>query len=355
MQIRESASRTLIRALVRFCGIAFIWLVWVLGAAWAALALRFDVRNPALAKVMAASFVLWILALLFIRGTGRKTLVIWAGSVAAVALWWFTLNPSNDRPWQPDVARLPWAEIAGDRVTIHNIRNCDYLTETDYRPHWETKTVQVSQIRGLDLFVVHWGSPWIAHAILSFELADGEYLAMSIEARKTIGQDYSALRGFFRQYNLIYIIAEERDVVRVRTNFRTGEDVRLYRTNTKAADSQHLFLAYMKWINRVKDKPEWYNALTSNCTSGIVSYLRQAKVGGLSTWDWRTLLNGRGDEMLYELGDLTAGKLSFAELSRQALINPVAKQADDAPDFSQRIRAGHPGFSITGVPEPRPE
>lgn len=319
---------------------------------WAAIALYFDARPPFPGALIAAVFLILIVRTLVVTRASRKGLIIWAGSIAAVLVWWFSLSPSNNRNWQPDVAKLPWGEVRGNQVTLHNIRNCDYVTETDYTPHWESMTVDVSQISGVDLFLIHWGSPWIAHAIISFEIADGKYLAMSIEARKTVGQTYSAVRGFFRQYNLIYLIAEERDVVRVRTTFRKGEDVCLYRTKTTPADSRQLFLAYIKWMNNIKNKPEWYNALTSNCTSGVVSFLAQAKVGGISKWDWRALLNGRGDEMLYELGDLQTGNLSFAELKKQALINPVAIKADDAPDFSQRIRAGHPGFSQAGTPIP---
>ncbi len=335
---------------LRFLGICVLWIVCALGTLWATLALYFDVRRPALAISVALIFVLFVLTLLFITRAGRKCFAIWLLSIAAVATWWSMLSPNNSRNWQADVARLPWAEIAGDEATIHNVRNCDYVTEANYTPHWETKTVDFRQIRGVDLFLTHWGSPWIAHAILSFQIANGEYLAVSIEARKTVGQDYSAIRGFFRQYNLIYLVAEERDVVRVRTTFRKDEDVRLYHTMTTPADSRRLFLAYLGWMNEVRNKPKWYNALTSNCTSGITNYLAKAKVGGLSAWNWRTLLNGRGDEMLYDLGDLTRANLSFPDLKKQALINAAARQADNAPDFSQRIRAGHPGFSQTGNP-----
>ncbi|MBV8706715.1 MAG: DUF4105 domain-containing protein [Acidobacteriaceae bacterium] len=337
---------------VRLLIIGVGYISGVLATVWAAAALYFDARPPFPGVLTAAAFLILIVGTLVITRASRKGLFIWAGSIAAVLVWWFSLSPSNNRNWQPDVAKLPWGEVRGDQVTLHNIRNCDYVTETDYTPHWESMTVDVSQIKGVDLFLIHWGSPWIAHAIVSFEITNGKYLALSIKARKTVGQTYSAIRGFFRQYNLIYLLAEERDVIRVRTTFRKGEDVYLYRTKTTPADSQQLFLAYVKWMNAIKSKPEWYNALTSNCTSGVVSYLAQAKVGGISKWDWRTLLNGRGDEMLYELGDLQIGDLPFTELKKQAFINPVARKADDAPDFSQRIRAGRLGFSQAGTPIP---
>ena len=135
-----------------------------------------------------------------------------------------TLKPSNDRAWQPDVAQTAWAEINGDEVTIHNVRNCDYRTATDFTTHYETRTVRLSQITGMDLAINYWGSPWIAHPIVSFQFADGPPLCFSIETRKTIGQVYSTLEGFYRHYTLIYVVADERDCIRLRTNYRR-EDV----------------------------------------------------------------------------------------------------------------------------------
>ena len=160
---------------------------------------------------------------------------------------------------------------------------------------------------------------------------------------KEVGETYSAIGGFFRRYELIYIVAEERDLVRVRTNYRQGEYVYLYHTQTKPEDARRFFVQYLNWINQVHDRPEWYNALTSNCTTSATSYLEATKVGGISNWDIRTILVGKGDQMLYELGDL-AGNLPFPELKRKALINPVAQQADQAPDFSRMIRRNRPGF-----------
>ena len=300
---------------------------------WAAAALWFD---------FPVSWLRWLLApgyMVFAATVGRKRIAIWLASLALIGIWWFSLKPNENRNWQPDVARVPWAEIEGDRATIHNIRNCDYVTESNYTPHWETKTVQLSDIRGVDLFLSHWGTDWIAHAIVSFEFADGNHLATSIEARKTVGQQYSAIRGFFRQFQTMYLISEERDVVRVRSNYR-GESVYLYRTMTTPADARRLFGHYLGWMNQARENPEWYNAVTANCATNFVRYLAEAKVGGISRWDWRTLFVGEGDELLYEKGDLVTGGLPFAELKRRALIRPT-------PDvnFSGQIRVNRPGFT----------
>jgi hypothetical protein len=323
-----------------------IWCVALIATpitVWAIAALYFDfpvswLRVPAaLIYAVLAAAALWTFK-------SQVGIPLWIGSLALVVIWWLSLAPSNNRNWQRDVAEQPWAEINGTLATIHNIRDFEYRTEFDYTPRWETRTVDLSKISGIDLFLTHWGSPWIAHPILSFQFADGTYLAMSIEARKEVGQSYSALRGFFRQFQLIYIVAEERDVVGLRANYRTGENVRLYHTLTKPADARNLFMQYLRWMERIRTNPEWYNALTSNCTTRVISYFSWAKIGGLTRYDWRNLLNGRGDEMLYQLGDLATDGLSFSELAQRAVINGAAKQAGSAADFSHRIREGRPGF-----------
>jgi hypothetical protein len=190
----------------------------------------------------------------------------------------------------------------------------------------------------MDIFFTYWGSPWIAHPVVSFQFGDHDYIAMSIETRKEVGEVYSAVRGFFRYYELIYTVSDERDVVRLRTNYRKGEESYLFHTLATPEHARATFLNYLKKINRIRNRPEWYNALTNNCTTNI------AALAGEPQWDWRVLLNGRADQMLYERGDLATGNLPFAQFKEQAHINAAARAAGDDPDFSRRIREGRAGF-----------
>ncbi|MEP6535816.1 MAG: DUF4105 domain-containing protein [Bryobacteraceae bacterium] len=328
--------------MIRKVGLGVLFTVLAMLSLWAAAALAFDFEVRVLRIPAAIMYLVTVIAIVVLA---RKPILAAGPCFAAFALvlvWWVELPPSNRRNWQGDVAEAAWADVKGPLVTIHNYRNFEYRTETDFTPHWETKVIEVPQIRGIDLFVDYWGSPWIAHVIVSFELANGDHVATSVEARKEAGETYSSIRGFFRQYELIYVVGDERDLVRVRTNYRQGEDVYLYRTRATPERSQKLFLQYMREINQLHKRPQWYNALTSNCTTNIAGLMRDAG-GTVPWWDWRTVLNGKGDQMMYENGDL-AGDLPFAELKRRALINPAAREADKAPDFSQRIRAGRPGF-----------
>jgi hypothetical protein len=327
------------RRLAHFVGRGFALLLTLALTAWAAAALYFDLLpGTSLRTLGASSYGLAMVgALLTFRGRGKAIAICLAG-FALVLAWWLTLKPSNDRAWQPDVAQTAWAEIDGDHVTIHNVRNCDYRTEGDYTPHWETRSYDLAQIRGMDIFLTYWGSPWIAHPIVSFQFGDNDYIAMSIETRKEVGEQYSAIRGFFRYYELIYTVSDERDVVRLRTNYRKGEETYLFHTRATPEHARATLLNYLKKINRIRNRPEWYNALTNNCTTNI------ATLAGEPQLDWRVLLNGRADQMLFERGDLATGNLPFAQLKQQAHINAAARAANDAPDFSRRIRKGRAGF-----------
>jgi hypothetical protein len=329
------------RKTLRFVAIALGGLVILIATAWAAGALYFDLPIGWLRAPSALVYGVAVLAaLLFIKGRWRAPGVVAAGFVAVFG-WWLTIKPGNARNWQPDVAQLAWAEMNGDEVILHNVRNCDYRTETDYTVRWETRTVRLSQITGVDLAINYWGSPWMAHPIASFQFADAAPICFSIETRKQVGQTYSAIGGLYRQFELIYIVADERDVIRVRTNYRHGEDIYLYRTTMTASQAQERFREYVRSLNEIRDHPRWYNAITTNCTTSIRD---QHPVAERIPWDWRLLLNGKGDELMFERKTIVTAGLPFPELKTRSLINPRAKAADAMPNFSELIRIGVPAF-----------
>jgi hypothetical protein len=310
---------------------------------WAGAALYFDLPIQR-AGLPAAMVYLVLIAGLLARIRPLWKAVAWGFTCfAIVCAWWLSLPPSNVRDWQHDVAETAWAEVEGNRVTIHNVRNSIYRTETDYTPRWETRIVDLASIVGADLFITWWGSPWIAHPIMSFHYGEDQYLAFSIEVRKEKGEGYSAVQGFFRKFELIYIVSDERDVVRLRSNYRQGEEVYAYRLRVSPQTARALFLEYVRSLNRLREQAQWYNALTTNCTTDIRKMAIAAAGSDAAVWDWRLLLNGRLDELLHERGRL-AGDLPLPELKQRTHINAVARASGEAPDFSQRIRAGRPGF-----------
>lgn len=319
--------------IVRLVGILFLGIAILIAYAWAFGALWYDGSG----KVFAVLNALAIPALFVFVKPRRIKLGIFAAWFVVVLGWWLSLSPTNEADWQTDVAKLAWAETDGDLVTLHNIRNFDYRSETDYTPRWETRTVRLSQMTGLDIAINFWGSPWMAHPIISFRFADAPPVSFSIETRKKKGQSYSAIGGLYRQYSLIFIAADERDVLRIRTNHRQGEDVYLYRSTLTPDQSRVRFKQYLSSINDLREKPRWYNAITTNCTTAIRHQHPSSK---RPPWDWRMLLNGKMDELLYDLKMIETGGIPFPELKNRAHINTAAKAAGDDPDFSKLIRIG---------------
>ena len=321
---------------------ALMWFVIGLLLLWSVAALLID--GPRVLHIpLAILFAVIVAAILKYRPRVSAALMC-LGCFCLVLAWWLSLKPSNEENWQPDVDRTAWAEIDGDRITIHNIRNCDYQSETVYSNCWSDRTVFLSHLRAVDFFLTNWGIPEIAHAALSFQFDNADPIVFSIEARYKVGQSYSALLGFFRQYSLIFVAADERDLIRLRTSFRKDEEVYLYRTRMSPQTAQAVFLTYVEYLNRLHAHPQWYNAVTRNCTTAIERQV-DADLTRPQPWSYQILFSGTLDKLLYNRGDLVTDGFSFPELRARAHINDAARAADDASDFSTRIRAGRPGFS----------
>lgn len=308
--------------------------------AWGSLAIYYsDIPWTFLRHGLSITFALAsILGFLLVRPR-RRAVLAFLVVFAALAAWWSSIPPSNHRNWQPDVAVLPYATTSGNSVTLHNIRNNHYRSENDYDVRHYDKTFDLDELESMDLFLVYWGSPAIAHTIMSFGFGDDEYVAVSIEIRKEQGEDYSPIKGFFRQYELIYVVADERDVVRLRPNYR-GENVYLYRLRVPPETMRAVLLNYMKRINELTREPEWYNTLVVNCTTSIRDNVPYAV---RNPWSWKLLLTGYLDELLYDTG-LVDRTLPFAELEQLSRIDARSKAANDDPAYSARIREGLPGM-----------
>jgi len=341
-RVRASTSPAFLRAL-RILGLTALWVVLALMTLWAVAALYIDSRIAALRIPLTLIYVVAISAILVKVKRRRTAAALCFAGFCIVLMWWLTLRPSNNGDWQADADRTAWIEINGDRVTIHNLRNCDYRTETDYSNCWGDRTVYLSQLRYVDLFFTTWGSKYIGHPILSFQFGDDDHIAFSIEARYKVGQSYSAVLGFFRQYELIFIAADERDVIRLRTNYRKDEQVFMYRTTISADRARQIFLLYVDYLDKLRNDPEWYNAVTRNCTTTLDSEIAK-DVENPQPWNYRVLLNGTLDELLYDRGRLVTGGTPFPELEQREHINPAALAADGAPNWSALIRVGRVGF-----------
>jgi Domain of unknown function (DUF4105) len=323
-------------------GLVLLGLILIITATWGVLALLyFDHLNPVLRIALAAAYgatALAALAGLTRRRWRTRAILGYLAMFAVVLISWEAISPSNDRVWQPESAVLPYATFEGDLVTLHNIRNFAYRSETDFTPAYYDRTFDLRQLDRMDLLASYWMGPAIAHVFVSFGFADGNHVVISVEARAERGEGYSTIKGFFRQYELYYNVSDERDAIRLRTNYRHDppEEVHLYRLQGSLASGRAVFLDYLREVNSLKDHAAFYNTLTTNCTSNI--WLHTRVIPGRIPYSWQVLLSGYVPEYLYQNGKLDT-RVPFDELQRRSNINARAQAADQAEDFSQRIRA----------------
>ena len=324
--------------LLRGLLVGLVFLCKIVLIAWPTLAIYYS-RLPWswLRLVLALAFMVfsvWV----FWRARRPRMYLVYAGLALSVLVWFLSLQPTHDRNWRPDVAVMPRVTIDGDRVRITDVRNFEYRSRDDFTVRYEDREVLVSHLTSVDFFISYWMPGPVAHTFLSFNFDNAFPVSISIEARPEVGGGFSPLPSMFRKFELIYVVADERDVVRVRTNYR-NEDVFLYPLKVTPESARALFLVYLDRINELADRPEFYNLLVSNCTLNIVRYARA--VGKPHRWDIRYLINGFSDRYLYSNGFLDT-TLPFNELRRRSRINDAAQAAGDSPEFSQLIRASLP-------------
>ncbi|CAB3631284.1 DUF4105 domain-containing protein [Achromobacter pestifer] len=260
----------------------------------------------------------------------------WAYLAGLIVLcgWWQTLAPSNDRVWADDVAKMLRGTVQGSTVTLENVRNFDWRTDDDYTVRWETRQYDLDQLVSVDMALSYWAGPEIAHTLVSFGFSDGRHLVFSVEIRKERGEQFSEIGGFFKQFELSVVAAEERDILYVRAGPR-GESVYLYPVRMPAPAMRALFLSYVATANALVDTPRFYHTVTANCTTLVYQMVR-AIVPGLPL-DARILLSGYLPEYLYEQGGLDTG-VPLDVLRQRASVGRQAPPGDDAIEFSRRIR-----------------
>jgi hypothetical protein len=245
--------------------------------------------------------------------------------------------PSNFRDWEPDQAVLPYAELRGDKVEVHNVRHCLYPSAGHYAVRHYDKTYDLRRLDSVDFIVVPFDwMPHLAHTMLSFGFQGKEYLAVSIEVRKEKGEQYSPWQGMLGQYELMYVLGDERDLVALRTNHRR-DDVYLYRAKATPDQVRALFLDIVQRVNKLREEPEFYHTITNNCTTNIAQHVNQLSPSRIP-YDPRLLLSGQSDRLAYDLGLLDT-TLPFAEARRRAKINELAERYADRSDFSRQIRS----------------
>lgn len=313
----------------------------VLTAIWGGLALWYQSLGPTLIRgffgASWALYCLFVIAAIWRRHVRlRKQPVLW-GYVflfAGICIWWSTLAPANNRVWADEVASMTHGTVSGSVVTLANVRNFDWRTETDYTPHWETRQYNLDQLKSVDMILSYWGSPAIAHTLVSFGFSNGEHVVFSVEIRKERHEAFSELGGFFKQFEMSVVAADERDIVYVRTAVR-GERVYLYPIEMPLPAMRALFVSYVERANGLVSTPRFYHTLWANCTT-IVYRMVSAIVPGLPM-DYRILLSGYLPEYLYDIGAIDRSAPLETQRAR-AYIGDRAAKVGNSPDFSRAIR-----------------
>jgi hypothetical protein len=310
-------------------------------AIWAGLALWYRIPGGRAQKSLGvAVWLAFSLVILLALWHGRLTLGIcgFAAAFGGILLWWRQLMPSNDRIWADDVAEMTTGTVQADRVTLHNVRNFDWRSASDYIQRWETRQYDLDRLDSVDMILSYWSGPAVAHVLISFGFDDGAHVVFSVEIRPEKSEAYSAIGGFFKEFELSIIAADERDVVRVRTNMR-GEDDYLYRIRMPAATMRSLFLAYIEQANALVRTPRFYNTITVNCTTLVYHMVKH--IVGYLPFDYRLLFSGYLPGYVYGVGGLDA-RYTLKQLRALGRITERAKQSDRSENFSADIRRGVP-------------
>ena len=317
--------------------------IWWMGALWFRLPVGPSGRYAAIAGWCVLSLGTIVM---LVRGDWRP-LVLYAVVLIGLGLWWSSIKPSNHREWADDVARMLSAEINGNSVTLHNVRNFIWRTETDYTPRWETRRYDLDTLTSVDMVLSYWGRPGIAHTLVSFGFADGQFVVFSVEIRKEKNESFSEIGGFFKEFETSIVAADERDIIRLRPNVR-GEDTYIYRISMPKDAARSLFIAYVEAANALIERPRFYNTITANCTTIVYEMVKRI-VPGLPM-DYRLVLSGYLPEYIHDVGGLDT-RYSVEELRARGRITERAIAADQSPDFSQAIRADVPGIpALTPAP-----
>jgi Domain of unknown function (DUF4105) len=340
-------------SLVRVIAAVLATLIVGSSAIWGVFALWFQAPGGHALKTF--SVLLWTafsLAVLVALWQGRSALALLAFAMAfgGMLIWWQRIAPSNDRIWADDVAQISTGRVDGNRVTLFNVRNFEWRSDSDYTQRWETRSYDLDRLNSVDMIMSYWTGPAIAHMLISFGFDDGAHVVFSVEIRPQKTQDYSEIGGFFKEFGLSIIAADERDVIRVRTNVR-GEDDYLYHLRMPLAAMRSLFLAYIDEANSLVRTPRFYNTITVNCTTLV--YHMMKRIVGYLPLDPRLLFSGYLPEYVHRVGGLDH-RYSLSELRAFGHITERAKQADRSDSFSADIRRGIPSLAVADLPASSP-
>ena len=335
-------------SILRFAALLLATLLLGMPAAWGALALWYQAPGGQLKIGIIALWTAFSLGVIVALWQGRSGAAFLSFAIAfgILLVWWQQISPSNDRQWADDVAQITHGTLDGSKVTLKNVRNFDWRSNDDYTQRWETRVYDLDRISSVDMIMSYWDGWAIAHMLISFGFDDGQHVAFSVEVRRQKNKTYSEIGGFFKRDGLSIIAADERDVIRVRTNIRAEDDY-LYRIRMPLTAMRSLFLGYVEQADNLLETPRFYNTITVNCTT-LVYHMMQRIVGYLP-WSYRLLFTGYLPAYVYRVGGLDQ-RFTLDELRTMGRITDRARQSDRSSTFSEDIRRGIPAIDPRELP-----
>jgi Domain of unknown function (DUF4105) len=335
-------------SILRFAAMLLATLLLGMPAAWGALALWYQAPGGRFKLGIIALWTAFSLGVIVALWQGRSGAAFLSFAIAfgILLIWWQRISPSNDREWADDVAQITSGTPDGNRVTLKNVRNFDWRSNEDYTQRWETRVYDLDCLSSVDMIMSYWDGWAIAHMLISFGFDDGQHVAFSVEVRRQKNKTYSEIGGFFKRDGLSIIAADERDVIRVRTNIR-GEDDYLYRIRMPVSAMRSLFLGYVEQADNLLDTPRFYNTITVNCTTLV--YQMMQRIVGYLPWSYRLLFTGYLPAYVYRVGGLDQ-RFTLEELRALGRITDRARQSDRSSTFSEDIRRGIPAIDPSELP-----
>ena len=328
-------------ALLQIAAVTLAFLFVGFSSIWWAFAMWYQIPANRVLKILSIIswivFTTWVLITLW-QGHIAISLLPFALAFSCLLVWWHRIAPSNDRIWADDVAQMTTGTVENNIVTLHNVRNFMWRSNNDYTARWETRHYDLNQLRSVDMIMSYWKGAAIAHMLISFGFENEQHVVFSVEIRREKTEEFSEIGGFFKEFELSVIAADERDVIRVRTNVR-GENTYLYNVHMPIPAMRSLFLAYVEEANSLVQKPRFYNTITANCTTLV--YHMMKRIVGYLPLSHRLLFSGYLPEYVYHVGGLDQ-RYSLKELRTWGHITARAEAADQSDDFSIQIRRGIP-------------
>jgi hypothetical protein len=237
-----------------------------------------------------------------------------------------TKQPSHNKHWEALSARTPNALIRPESITLQNVRDRHYVANNSETENY-TWLDNLTIVPDTDIVRTWFGAAElsanlpISHTFLSFELHTGDVYTLSVEARRTVGQTYSPIKGMSKQYPLWYGWGTERDMVGGRA-LLYKKQVEYYPLTLNQTQAANLFRTLATRTHEVAMQARWYNTFTSSCATELVQAANQTK-GAVLPFHLAHYLPGLAVPYLMKMGYIKQQERSVIPTNSSRLLSTL--------------------------------